>query len=470
MDLNFKELAEAKKDAILKDLAELIAIDSSEDLENATEEYPVGKGPVDAMTKFLSFAKRDGFDTENFANYAGRVNFGAGDKRLGIIGHMDVVPAGEGWTRDPFKMEIDEEGRIYGRGSADDKGPSLAAYYGMLLLKEAGFKPKKKIDFVLGTNEETNWVGIDYYLKHEPTPDIVFSPDAEYPIINGEQGIFTLEFSFKNDDTKGDYVLDKFKAGIATNVTPQVTRATISGPDLEAVKLAYESFLANKDLNGSFEINDGSADIVLIGQGAHASAPQVGKNSATFLALFLDQYAFAGRDKNFLHFLAEVEHEDFYGKKLGIFHHDDLMGDLASSPSMFDYEHAGKASLLNNVRYPQGTDPDTMIKQVMDKFSGILDVTYNGFEEPHYVPGSDPIVQTLLKVYEKQTGKPGHEVVIGGGTYGRLFERGVAFGAQPENGPMVMHAANEFMMLDDLILSIAIYAEAIYELTKDEEL
>ncbi|MGO2673802.1 MAG: M20/M25/M40 family metallo-hydrolase, partial [Lactobacillus delbrueckii] len=140
MDLNFKELAEAKKDAILKDLEELIAIDSSEDLENATEEYPVGKGPVDAMTKFLSFAKRDGFDTENFANYAGRVNFGAGDKRLGIIGHMDVVPAGEGWTRDPFKMEIDEEGRIYGRGSADDKGPSLAAYYGMLLLKEAGFK------------------------------------------------------------------------------------------------------------------------------------------------------------------------------------------------------------------------------------------------------------------------------------------------------------------------------------------
>ena len=253
-------------------------------------------------------------------------------------------------------------------------------------------------------------------------------------------------------------------------MTPQVTRATISGPDLEAVKLAYESFLADKELDGSFEINDESADIVLIGQGAHASAPQVGKNSATFLALFLDQYAFAGRDKNFLHFLAEVEHEDFYGKKLGIFHHDDLMGDLASSPSMFDYEHAGKASLLNNVRYPQGTDPDTMIKQVMDKFSGILDVTYNGFEEPHYVPGSDPMVQTLLKVYEKQTGKPGHEVVIGGGTYGRLFERGVAFGAQPENGPMVMHAANEFMMLDDLILSIAIYAEAIYELTKDEEL
>lgn len=470
MELNYKELAQSKKDAILKDLAELIAIDSSEDLNNTSEEYPVGPGPVKAMTKFLEFAKRDGFDTENFANYAGRVNYGEGDQRLGIIGHMDVVPAGEGWTRDPFKMEIDDEGRIYGRGSADDKGPSLAAYYGMLLLKEAGFKPKKKIDFVLGTNEETNWVGIDYYLKHEPTPDIVFSPDAEYPIINGEQGIFTLEFTFKKDDTEGDYVLNDFKAGIATNVTPQVTRATVSGANLDAIKLAFDAFLKDHDLGGEFVIDGETAKITLIGQGAHASAPQVGKNSATFLALFLDQFAFAGRDKNFIHFLAETEHEDFYGKKLGIYHQDDLMGTLASSPSMFDYEHDGEATLKNNVRYPQGTDPDTMIKQVMDKFGAILDVTYSGFEEPHYVPGDDKLVQTLLAVYEKQTGNQGHEVVIGGGTYGRLFKRGVAFGAQPENGPMVMHAANEFMMLDDLINSIAIYAEAIYELTKDADL
>ena len=469
MELNYKKLAAAKKDAILKDLAELIAIDSSEDLAKASAEYPVGPGPVKAMTKFLSFAQRDGFDTENFANYAGRVNFGEGDQRLGIIGHMDVVPAGDGWTHDPFKMEIDAEGRIYGRGSADDKGPSLAAYYGMLLLKEAGFKPKKKIDFVLGTNEETNWVGIDYYLKHEPTPDIVFSPDAEYPIINGEQGIFTLEFTFKNDAAKGDCVLQSFKAGIATNVTPQVTRATITGPKLDDMAAAYQLFLADNGLEGSFDVKGDAADIVLVGQGAHASAPQVGKNSATFLALFLDRYAFAGRDKNFLHFLADVAHEDFYGKKLGIYHKDDLMGQIASSSTLFAYEHDGKALMKNNVRYPQGTDPDTMVKQVMAKFGGILDVSYNGFEEPHYVPGDDPLVQTLLKVYEKQTGNKGHEVVIGGGTYGRLFKRGVAFGAQPENGAMVMHAANEYMMVKDLIDSIAIYAEAIYELTKDAD-
>lgn len=187
------------------------------------------------------------------------------------------------------------------------------------------------------------------------------------------------------------------------------------------------------------------------------------------MAVFLDEFDFAGRDKNWLHFLAEVEHEDFKGKKLGVAHHDDLMGDLSSAPSMFEYEANGSAVLKDNIRYPQGTDPDTMVKQVEAIFGKILSPSYTSFEEPHYVPGDDPLVQTLLKVYEHQTGKKGHEVVIGGGTYGRLFKHGVAYGAQPEDAPMVMHQANEYMKVDDLINSIAIYAEAIYELTKEAE-
>lgn len=466
MSLDYKKLAAAKKDDILRDLGELIAIDSSEDLDNTSTEYPVGPGPVKAMKKFLSFAERDGFHIKNVDNYAGRVDYGDGEERLGIIGHMDVVPAGDGWNTDPFKMLI-KDGKIIGRGSADDKGPALAAYYGMLLLKEAGFTPKKKIDFIVGTNEETNWVGIDYYLKHEPTPDQVFSPDAEYPIINGEQGIYTLILNFKDDDQTGNAKLEKFTAGIAENVTPQKAYAIISGSDLANIKKQFTKFLVDNDLEGKFEINGDQAKIELTGQGAHASAPQVGRNAATFLGKFLNQFDFAGCDKNYLNFLADVEHEDFKGEKLGVAHHDDLMGDLSSAPSIFEYQADGDAILKDNIRYPQGTDPDKMVQQVEEKFGNILTASFNSFEEPHYVPGDDPLVKTLLKVYEHQTGKPGHEVVIGGGTYGRLFKHGVAFGAQPEDAPMVMHQANEYMKVDDLIDSIAIYAEAIYELTKE---
>lgn len=468
MDLNYKKLAAAKKDNILRDLDELISIDSSEDLNNTSKEYPVGPGPVKAMKTFLSFAKRDGFKINNIDNYAGRVDYGAGQKRLGVIGHMDVVPAGDGWITDPFKMQL-KDGKIIGRGSADDKGPALAAYYGLLLLKEAGFKPKKKIDFILGTNEETNWVGLNYYLKHEPTPDQVFSPDAEFPIINGEQGIYTLILTFKNAPSQGSLILKSFSAGIAENVTPQKAYAAISGGDLDNIKKAYSQFLTDNQLEGKFTISGKNAKIELTGQGAHASAPQVGRNAATFLAVFLDRFDFAGRDKNWLHFLAATEHEDFHGNKLGIAHHDELMGSLSSAPSMFSYE-AGKAAVLkDNIRYPQGTDPDEMVEQINETFGSLLTASYDSFEKPHYVPGSDPLVQTLLKVYEKQTGKKGHEVVIGGGTYGRLFKHGVAFGAQPEDAPMVMHQANEYMKVDDLIAAIAIYAEAIYELTKDAD-
>ena len=463
-ELDYKKLAQEKKDAILNDLKELIAIDSSEDLNNTSKEYPVGPGPVKAMKKFLSFAKRDGFDTENFDNYAGRINMGSGDKRVGIIGHMDVVPAGEGWKTDPFNMTI-KDGKIYGRGSADDKGPSLAAYYGMLILKEHGFKPKKKIDFVLGTNEETNWVGIDYYLKHQPAPDVAFSPDAEFPIINGEQGIVTLKLDFKFDPSQGDVKLWTFQSGIATNVIPQTAHAQLEG-DIDGIKEKFDLFLKEHKLEGKAEMLSGRLALTLTGHGAHASAPETGRNAATYLALFLDSLNFDGQTKKFLHFLATVEHKDFNGKKLGIFHHDDLMGDLTSSPSMFNFE-GQNAYLLNNVRYPQGIEPEEMVKNINEKFGDILDARIEGSAEaPHYVPEDDPIVKTLLSVYEKQTGKKGHEVIIGGGTYGRLFKHGVAFGAQPEGAPLVMHQPNEYMKVDDLINSIAIYAEAIYELTK----
>src|SRR5699024_5477942 len=143
-----------------------------------------------------------------------------------------------------------------------------------------------------------------------------------------------------------------------------------------------------------------------------SSAPETGRNAATYLALFLDSLNFDGQAKKFLHFLATVEHKDFNGKKLGIFHHDDLMGDLTSSPSMFNFE-GQNAYLLNNVRYPQGIEPEEMVKNINEKFGDILDARIEGSAEaPHYVPGDDPIVKTLLSVYEKQTGKKGHEVII----------------------------------------------------------
>lgn len=467
MKLDYKKLAAEKKDAILADLATLVAIDSSRDLDHATDEYPLGPGPAKAMEQFLAFAKRDGFKTVNIDNLAGRVEFGAGDanETLGIIGHMDEVPAGEGWNTDPFKLVIEGD-KLIGRGTADDKGPTLAAYYAMLILKEQGFEPAKNVHFIVGTDEENDWTGINRYLETEPAPDMVFSPDAEYPIINGEKGIVSYELSFKGIEDLGADKLLSFKAGLAANMVPQTATAKVYAQDVATMKNAYEDFLSDNDLSGTFEVSGNEATITLIGMGAHGSEPQVGRNAATFLGLFLSKFDFAGRDKNYLDMIANILHEDFDGAQLGIKFHDDLMGELSAAPDVYNYND-DEATILVNVRYPQGITAEEIEKTLNDKYGDILTAKIKGHAQtPHYVSGDDELVKTLLAVYENQTGKKGHETIIGGGTYGRIFERGVAFGAQPEDQEMVMHQPNEYMLLSAVMDSIAIYAESIYELTK----
>lgn len=465
MTLDYKKLAEEKRTELMRDLKDMVAIDSSRDLANKTAEFPLGPGPAKALAKFLEIAARDGFKTANIENVAGRVEFGEGDETLGIIGHMDEVPAGDGWVTDPFTVTA-KDGKLYGRGVADDKGPSLAAYYALKILKEQGVKLTKKIHFIVGTDEENDWTGINRYLETEPRPDFVFSPDAEFPIINGEKGIVSFELTFKGVANTGKDKLVSFKSGLAANMVPQTAQATINSANLAAIKPAYEKFLAENQLTGTFELDGDNATVVLNGQGAHGSEPELGRNAATFLGLFLSQFDFAGRDLNYLKTISSFLHEDFTGSKLGINHHDDLMGELSSAPNVYDYD-SDNATILINVRYPKGTTPDEMVTTINGNLGEFATAAVKGHNQgPHYVSGEDPLVKTLLAVYEHQTGKPGHETIIGGGTYGRIFDRGVAFGAQPEDQPNVMHQPNEYMLEEALIDSVAIYTEAIYELTK----
>ena len=139
----------------------------------------------------MEIAKRDGYETKNVDNYAGHFTFGEGEEELGIFAHMDVVPAGSGWKTDPYKPEI-INGKLYARGSSD-KGPTMACYYGLKIIKDLGLPVSKRVRFVVGTDEESGWGDMDYYFKHVglPEPDFGFSPDAEFPIINGEKGNIT---------------------------------------------------------------------------------------------------------------------------------------------------------------------------------------------------------------------------------------------------------------------------------------
>lgn len=199
--IDFKAEVEKRKDALMEDLFSLLRIDSAMDMEHADAENPFGPGPRKALDAFLKIAERDGYTTKNYDNYVGHFEYenGASDDAevLGIIGHLDVVPAGSGWDSNPFEPEI-RNGNLYARGASDDKGPTVACYYALKILKELNLPLSKKIRFIVGTNEETGWADMDYYFEHceLPLPDFGFSPDAEFPIINGEKGNITEYLHF----------------------------------------------------------------------------------------------------------------------------------------------------------------------------------------------------------------------------------------------------------------------------------
>lgn len=472
MTIDWQKEVEARKDDLLKDLFDLLRINSERDDSKKTADAPFGPGPRDALLHMLGYGERDGFTVKNVDNYAGHIEYGEGDETLGIFGHMDVVPAGDGWDTDPYEPVL-KDGKIFARGSSDDKGPSMAAYYALKIIKELELPLSKKIRFVVGSDEESGWGDMNYYFEHEEKPDFGFSPDAEFPIINGEKGNVTLKLHFSGGNS-GEYTLNEFAAGLRENMVPGAAKAQVTVPSAEAaaeLEKAFAEFTTANPVSGTVKADGNTVEIELVGKSAHGASPQAGINAGTFLALFLDQYAFAGGGKNFLHTAATYIHEDFYGEKSGVAHEDAKMGKLTMNAGLFAFA-ADQAESENyialNFRYPKGVTADDLeneLNNVVSKENASI-VRGERNMAPHYVPENDPLVATLLQVYEDHTGEKGHEQIIGGGTYGRLLERGVAYGAMFPGYTDTMHQANEFMTLDDLLRAAAIYADAIYRLAK----
>lgn len=469
MAVDFQKEVEARKEDLLNDLIELLKVPSVRDDDAATEDAPLGPGPRDALLKFLEIGERDGFKTKNVDNLAGYMEYGEGDEMLGIIGHVDVVPVGQGWDTDPFEPVI-KDNRIYARGSSDDKGPMMAAYYALKIIKDLNLPVSKRVRFIFGTDEETGWTGMNHYLEVEETPDFGFSPDAEFPIINGEKGNMVANIHLKGAND-GEYQLVKFTAGLRPNMVPEEAVAEVKMPveAEDAFAEAFAKFMDESPVTGEVDFDDDIATITVHGKAAHGASPQAGENAATYLAAFLKDYPFNGAAKEYLEIAGTYLHNDPYAEKLGLREHDEKMGDLTMNVGIFSFDQNSDDNTINlNFRFPTGTDK-AIVDHVEEVLSPKFDITVEllpGTHVPHYVPGDDPLVQTLLDVYHEHTGLPAHEQVIGGGTFGRLLERGVAYGAMFPDSIDTMHQANEFMDLDDLYRSAVIYADAIYRLIK----
>lgn len=462
--MDAKHLVSKYKDDLINDLIGLLSIDSVKG--EAVKDAPVGAGPKKALEFMIDLGVKEGLPVKTVDNLAGHIEFGEGKDLFGVLGHVDVVPAGKGWTSEPFEPVI-KNNEIIARGVQDDKGPTMAAYYALKILHNEGYKFNQRVRLIVGTDEESDWQCTDAYFKSEEMPGAGFSPDAEFPVIHGEKGITTFNIVQSNLDdeyTDSDIELKAFISGERYNMVPESAEAKLKVlSQMSSIIQAYEGFIRKTGLDGKYEIDGGFLKLELSGKSAHGSMPEEGVNAGTELLKFLSEVELDKNGSEFVKFAGEYITDNLTGEEFNMAHTHEEMGSVSVNTGMINYTEVDGGIFGVNLRYPEGLDFDAGIKALEEavKESGftIEDISN---QVPHYVDKNNPLVLKLIDSYRKHTDDDREAFTIGGGTYARTLETGVAFGAMFKNTVDTMHQKDERMNIDELMLATAIYLEALY--------
>lgn len=460
--MDWLQLAKQREQELITELQQLIQIESILDEENATAAAPFGEGPLAALNFMLQKGLEQGMIVKNVDNMAGHIEMGEGEDLLGILCHVDVVPAGDlaTWTYPPFEGRM-VDGKLFARGAIDDKGPTMAAWLAMKLIKDAGIPLKKRVRMIIGSDEESGFRCVDRYFEKEEMPAIGFAPDADFPLINAEKGIAHVVLTQKAGRLENEKLVS-FDAGKRTNMVPDKAIATLRAASVNA-ELNFQKFLLENDAQGSFAIEGSSYIITVKGKSAHAMEPEKGRNAAVLLAKFLTT-ELDGAGLDFANFMVELFDGDHYGTALNFNFFDEMSGQTTLNPGIVTFGENGatlEVSMRYSVTYPFEQKVSAVQSMLADK-AFAMDIAGNS--TPHYVSEDDELVKTLLDVYRKHSGDFSKPLSTGGGTYARVMKKGVAFGMLFPGEPDVAHQADEFVIVENLVKAAAIYAEAIVKL------
>lgn len=465
---NLEKLVESYKDDIIKSTQEIIRIKSVED--EAKPGKPFGDGVNEALECALDMGTKLGFEAKNFDGYAGQIDLGEGENVVGVLAHLDVVPEGSGWTYPPYAAEIHDD-KIYGRGTIDDKGPAIATFYAMKAIKESGLPIKSKIRLILGTNEESGWGGIKYYLKKVKAPNLAFTPDADFPVIHGEKGIGNLSLSMKLEDKcDKEIAIKSIKGGNRPNMVPDFCDAVLLVDDSKKEYIAdkLNKYVAKTGYKLTLEDKDGEFVLKSEGVSAHGSTPQVGKNAISQLLEFLQEInTHDGDIWKFIEFYNKKIGFEVNGQSIGCGLSDDVSGKLTFNVGIIEADKDSIKAVVN-IRYPIKTKWEEVCDGINKELSETkIKLEKLSDQKPIYLPKDHPLVEKLMKVYRDVTGDIKSEpITIGGGTYARAMENAVAFGALFPGEEELAHQKDEYISIDNLIKMTKIYARALYELAK----
>lgn len=445
--MNFDRELDARESELIESLQELIRIRS---VGEEADAHPFGDGPHACLMACLALGERLGFRTASVDDMAGYVEYGSGEEMVAVLGHLDVVPEGDGWNYPPYGAVIDN-GRLYGRGAVDDKGPTVAALYALRAIADSGVALSRRIRVIFGLNEEKGSLCIKHYVnKGEELPVMGFTPDGEYPIINGEKGIVTATF-VRRLSADGAKRIAAFSAGIAANVVPEFATAELT--------FAPEGKLPEK-------VSATGTRVEARGVNAHGSTPELGENAIGRLLLALDGLGLSGDHGEAVHFLAEHIGMETRGKSLGIALSDDISGDLTLNFGVAKLE-GDTLSVTINIRYPVTRKLEEFYPALVAKMAeGGFTETSLAHKQALYMPPESELIRCLSKVYEEQTGEPARLISMGGGTYAKAMPNTVAFGPIFPGDEAVEHKPNEYIELSKLMKNAKIIAAAMYEMAK----
>lgn len=456
--MDFRKFAEEHKDQLIADLQGCIRIPSV--YADDDSGYPYGKHVQECLEYMLNTARRLGFPVHNMDNQVGWCEYGQGPEMVAVLCHLDVVPQGEGWSVPPYEGRV-QNGRIYGRGTMDDKGPAMAALYGLAALRQAGVVPKRRIRLIFGLNEETGSADMKYYLNHGgEVPVMGITPDGEYPVINGEKGLISQTFT-RALNQEGEIRLVSLQGGESHNIVPAQATAQLSCSQDTAKKIA-----AIQEENISCRLAENGILVEATGIGAHGGTPQEGENAIGRLMLFLQKLPLEGDLAQVVSLLAEKIGMEYDGSSLGIAMEDELSGPLTMNLGVITGTPQ-EISVKVNYRYPVTRTFAECGPRVEEVFAEAgFRSTFLQHKERLYMPEDSPLVQKLLDVYSRCTGDPARPKCIGGGTYAKMMPNTLAFGPIFPNDEVREHKPDEYMELDRLVDNVTILAHAMDEMAR----
>ena len=382
---------------------------------------PFGEEVDACFAEALTLCHELGFETTDMDRYIGWCEIGTGDEMVAVLGHLDV-----------------------------------ASLFALKAIRDLGIPLNRRVRLLFGLNEETNDRDVLYYKAHGgEIPVLGFTPDGEYPLINGEKGILNESYAVQLHQT-GAWQLSRVQGGVAGNVVPDYACAALTAP--AGAALPDAEHITVTAVPGGYQVE-------AVGVSAHGSHPEQGENAIGRLVCYLDRLPLEGDAKQAVHFLAEKLGTDPYGERLlGHRLEDALSGPMSCNWGLIEGD-AQHLWVKLNYRYPvtmERADCQPAVQAAFEAAGWALDGQVH--KEKLYYPAETPLVSALLEVYRDATGDNAPPKCIGGGTYAKMLPNVVAFGPLFAGDPVTEHQPDECIDLERLVQNAQIIANAIVKL------